>query len=243
MDFFVGGYFLVQGVQLAEQMNKTLLPTKFWTVSQCLCEIYPDSWVFSWGTKSSHDDKDYQAILKLDNDTFQLMQAWADEIFNKGELGWPYVFMNVETAQQFYTQYLQHIPDIKLLSIALADPYWAEFIEDNKPAQGKGEGGIYKKLVQKQVYDGNGIVRGFEILGEEWGEWFHSFVCNSLEDEYVERLHISLNQNGLIDRYEDAVRATYHTNLDEVGAEPVLWLPWLISEYPLSMSKAPNIAF
>jgi hypothetical protein len=76
-------------------------------------------------------------------------------------------------------------------------------------------------------------MRGFEILGEEWGEWFHSFVCNSLENEYVERLHLSLNKNGLIDCYEDAVRATDHTNLDEVGAEPVLWQPWLISEYPL----------
>ena len=72
------------------------------------------------------------------------------------------------------------------------------------------------------------------LLGEEYGEWFHSFVCNALENEYLERLHISLNPNGLIDRYDDAVRAADHTNLDEVGAEPVLWLPWLISEYPLS---------
>jgi hypothetical protein len=234
MDFFVGGYFLVQGVQSPSWMKKALLPTKFWTISQCICEIYPDSWVFSWSTKSSHNDKDYQAILNLDDDTFQLMQTWANEMFSKGELGWPHVFMNLATARQFYLQYLQHIPDIKLFSIALSDAYWAEFIEENKPKPGTGAGGIYQKLLQKQVHNGNAIIRGFEILGEEWGEWFHSFVCNSLGDMYVEQLHISLNQNGLIDRYEDAVRATNYTNLDEVGAEPVLWQPWLISEYSLS---------
>ncbi len=164
MDFFVGGYFLVQGVQSPDRMNKTLLPSKLWTVSQCLCEIYPDNWVFSWGTKSPNDNKDYQAILKLDDDTFKLMQAWADEMFSKGELGWPYVFMNVATAQHFCLQYLQNIPDIKLLSIALSDTYWAEFIENNKPEPGRGAGGIYQKLLQKQVYDGNAITRGFELL-------------------------------------------------------------------------------
>lgn len=231
MDFFVGGYFLVQGFQSADWMkNKTLLPAKFWTVSNCICEIYPDTWIFSWASNSAND---YQKILKLEEEGFKSLQAWADELMTKDELGWPNVFLNITTAKQFYVQYLRHLPDIELLSIALSEPYLIEFIEENKSGPGIGEGGVYKKLQQRQLLENSAIARGFEILGDEYGGQFHSFVCNSLETDYKERLNISLNQNGLIDSYEDAIKAANYTNLDEVGAEPVLWQPWLISEYPL----------
>ena len=234
MDFFVGGYFLVQVASSADWIkNKILLPAKFWTVSTCICEIYPDTWIFSWTSKSTKSANDYQEILKLDDEGFKSVQAWADEMFRKDELGWPNVFLNLEAARQFYVQYLRHLPDIKLLSIALSESYSMEFIEENKPQPGMGEGGVYIKLQQRQLLDNSAITRGFEVLGDEWGGQFHSFICNSLETDYAERLNISLNQNGLIDSYEDAVRAANYTNLDEVGSEPALWQPWLISEYPL----------
>jgi hypothetical protein len=233
MDFIIGGYFLVQAVQSADWMNKSFLPARFWTVSKCICEIIPDTWVFSWASKSTTSTVDYQDILKLDEEGFKSLQAWADEKFRKDELGWPNLFLNLETAKQFYVQYLRHLPDIKLLSIALPDSYWHEFIEENRPEPGMGEGGVYTKLQQRELLQGSVISRGFEILGDEWGGQFHSFVCNSLETAYAEQLNISLNQNGLIDSYEDAVKATNYTNLDEVGSEPALWQPWLISEYPL----------
>jgi hypothetical protein len=230
MDFFVGGYFLVQGIQSADWMNKKLLPAKFWTISGCICEIYPDLWAFNW---SSIPSGDYPEILNLDDKGFELLQTWADELMKKDELGWPNVFLNITIARQFYTRYLSHLPDIKLLSIGLPEAYLAEYIEENSLDPGGGAGGIYKKLQQREFVSDNEIARGFEILGEEYGGRFHSFVCNSLETNYHARLDISLNQHGLIDRYEEAVKATDYTNLDEVGAEPVLWQPWLISEHPL----------
>lgn len=235
MDFFVGGHFLVQAYQSAAwSERKTMLPAKFWTVSKCICEVYPDDWIFSWTTKSSRSPKNYQEILNLDDDAFRSLQAWADEMFSKEQLGWPHVFLHRETARRFYLQYLKHLPDIKLFSIALPEAYWTEFIEENRPTPGMGEGGVYRKLLQKQPLESHAFRRGFEILGDNWGGQFHSFVCNSFEQEYEQRLNISLNQYGLIDRYEDAVRATDHTNRDEVPAEPALWQPWLISEYPFT---------
>lgn len=227
MDFFVGGYFLVQGCHSTDWMNKTLLPAKFWTVSNCICEIYPDTWIFS---RDSHSTDDRQKILKLDAANFKFLQAWADELMTNDALGWPNVFLNEATARLFYLQYLTHLPDIKLLSIALPEPYLIEFIKENP---GQGGCGVYKKLQQRQFIDSGVISRGFEILGAEYGGSFHSFVCNSLETAYGEHLSISLNQNGLVDGYADAVKAAHYSNLDEVGAEPVLWQPWLISEYPL----------
>jgi hypothetical protein len=230
MDFFVGGYFLVQAIQPEDWMNKKLLPAKFWTVSGCICEIYPDLWVFSW---SSISNGDYPKILNLDNRRFKSLQAWADDLMTKEELGWPNVFLNIATARQLYARYLSHLSDIKLLSIGLSEPHLTEYIEENRPDPGMGGGGIYKKLQQREFVSDNAIARGFEILGEECEGRFHSFVCNTLETNYHDRLDISLNQHGLIDSYVEAVKAARYTNLDEVGALPVLWQPWLISEHLL----------
>jgi hypothetical protein len=74
--------------------------------------------------------------------------------------------------------------------------------------------------------------RGFEILGHDDAS-FCSFVCNALERDYDKALGIALNTNGLINSYQDAVRAADYTMRDEVGAEPLLWQPWLVSEYAL----------
>lgn len=230
MDFYVGGYYLVQGHEMPTWMREDQLPVKLWTVSPCICEIYPDSWVFSWSSSSSDN---YQRDLRLDNEGMNSLQALADKLMSQEELGWPNVFLDIVVARNFYHQYLKHIPDIKLLSIALSEPYLSEFVEENRPGPNMGEGGVYKKLLQRHLRDNNAIVRGFEVLGDEYGGQFHSFICNSLQTDYSEELNIALNQNGMIDNYEDAIRAAEYTNLDEVGAEPSLWQPWLILEHPL----------
>ncbi|MEM7343944.1 MAG: hypothetical protein AAF485_06850 [Chloroflexota bacterium] len=215
---------------MTDWMNKTLLPRQFWTVSSCICELYPDSWIFSWSVDSGEN---YQQILQLDDNKFKNLQNWADDVMEKDKFGWPNIFLDITTAREFYNQYLTHLPNIKLLSIGLADSYVTEFIRENKPGPGMGEGGVYKKLLQREPVEVNGISRGFEILGDELGGQFHSFVCNSLETVYKKELNISLNPNGLIERYEEAIEATDYTRLDDVGAEPALWQPWLISEYAL----------
>jgi hypothetical protein len=76
--------------------------------------------------------------------------------------------------------------------------------------------------------------RGYEVLGSEAGGSFHTFACHGLEADYVEKLGLSLNSNGLISDYNDAVRASDYTNLDSTGTEPVPWFPWLVFELPLT---------
>ncbi|MGC4068432.1 MAG: hypothetical protein QM784_28055 [Polyangiaceae bacterium] len=72
---------------------------------------------------------------------------------------------------------------------------------------------------------------GFEVLGANWGGSFHTFSCNSLEQQFSENIGIAFNQDGLIDTYEDALKASEYTNRDDVGAEPVAWYPFRLDEY------------
>lgn len=54
-------------------------------------------------------------------------------------------------------------------------------------------------------------ILGYEILGYEFG-WSHSFVCNTLENEFSKKLNINFNQYGLIDQYDLAIKASDFSN-------------------------------
>jgi hypothetical protein len=75
-------------------------------------------------------------------------------------------------------------------------------------------------------------ILGFEILGFE-GDSFHSWLCNGLERDAADNLGIRPNDAGFISSPADAIRVAEYCNRDDVGSEPVLWLPWLAVEYDL----------
>lgn len=60
---------------------------------------------------------------------------------------------------------------------------------------------------------------------------FHSYLCNSLEDDYDKEFGFRLNSNGFISTIDEAKKLAEYTNQDTVSAEPVLWLPWVIVKY------------
>jgi hypothetical protein len=214
-------------------MDENLLPPVFWSVSSCICEIFPDSWVFTWVTdQTARRHEAIREILQLSEADFFQMQTRFDWLLDNDEFGWPNVFLDADLARDFYASHLDHLPNIKLLSIALPEVYWTEFIEESAPSENVGESGVRRMLRKRQAPGASASVRGFEILGFEMAG-FHSFVCNSLETDYHARLDITLRPNGLIGDYEDAVRAADYTALDEVMAEPALWRPWLVSEHSL----------
>jgi hypothetical protein len=62
-------------------------------------------------------------------------------------------------------------------------------------------------------------------------EKFHSYVCNSLEEDYKLRFGFTLNENGFIDSLEQAIVYCKYSNEKETGTEPVFWLPWGVFEY------------
>ncbi|MBT8200830.1 MAG: hypothetical protein KJO36_09960, partial [Acidimicrobiia bacterium] len=71
----------------------------------------------------------------------------------------------------------------------------------------------------------------FEVLSYEYG-LEHSWLCNRLEDDALAELGVSPNpRTGLLDSRQDATAVADWINEGSIGAEPGLWLPWLIVEY------------
>lgn len=230
-NYYLGGYYLVKGSEIQESMNKEILPSMIFSISSCICKIYPAICALSQ-VKSSEEDIDHvKEELNLDNSGFFELQRYVDLLFNSNRFGWPNVFFDINTAREFYTKYLKHMGHIKLLAIGLSKEYADKFLEKEKPLHGYGKPGVYEILSSRKYMETSKEL-GFEILGYDSGS-FHSFICNRLETDYRDRLNIRFNSNGLIELYEEASRASEYTMRNDVEAEPVLWMPWVIYEYIL----------
>jgi len=82
-------------------------------------------------------------------------------------------------------------------------------------------------LAGNPVADG-GVSLGFEPLVFDGSTPPCSWLCNHLEVSVHRDLGIVPNRHGLIGTYDEARRCTDCISRDDVGAEPGLWLPWLV---------------
>lgn len=232
MDFYFGGYHLIEGAVRSEWMAQDLLPQKIYTPFSCICEQHPDYIALPWVTASEESHKTYREKLQLSEEEYLEMQIYVEEAFNKEEYGWFSIFLDLNAARGFAQRFLRKIPNIKLMVLGVSNEFRQFLLQEYKPKNNQGVFGMYLALKSGQVIDIHTGFRGFEVLGWNYFE-FHSFICNSLERNFVHELDITLNKNGLIDNWQDASRAANYTNDADTGAEPVVWSPWAIVEIPL----------
>lgn len=235
MDHYLGGYYLVEGLPRPAQLSH-FLPATLWTISSCLCKVYPDTWALSWVTATPVDYDAARTRLGLDAASLRTLQGRVDTAFEAERFGWPNVWLDRASAEEFYHQYLAAVPDVRLLAVALPAAFLDGFLQQHTPLPGFGACGLYQLLHRRIKLVDPGQLLGYEILGVEQGGSCHSFLCNYLEVPYRQELQVCFNEHGLIDDYADAVRAAGYTNLPTTGAEPVPWCPWLVVEYALPAS-------
>ena len=235
MRFIAGGYFLVQPRPSTEwRQQKPLLPEKFWTVDGDLCHLYPDLWGWSWTGISGEETADVKARLGQGEAAYRVMQRFVETLFEAGDIGFGGVFFDPESARGFHHRFTSRVPDIKLLSVALAADQIEVFLAHQPPDREKNEGepGI-RAMVRKSLAVASAAgERGYEVLGYDHGA-FNSFAVNYLENEYVHRLGLCLKGYGLFDDYALALQAAERTAKPTTGSEPGLWLPWKVSEHNL----------
>jgi hypothetical protein len=190
-------------------------------------------WGFPWATVAEDRLVEVQQHLNLTDVQFERLRADCDQALNRRLLGWPDVWLDLSAARTFYQTYLKHVDAVKLIAIGLSSRDVDDALSDLAPLKGSDESGVYHVLTQRRILPDGYTVRGYDILGSEYGGSFHSFFCNGLEQAYQEILHVELNDQGLVNEYGAAQQAANYTNLETTGAEPVPWYPWLIVEYPL----------
>ena len=164
--------------------------------------------------------------LGIDNSTYEKMQYWIKEEFEKN-FDFPNIFNNYESAFEFCQNFLYNQHDLKIIGIALPRIHRDSFLEEQDDLRYR----IFKNINNFLPLDSNSTILGYEILGFDAGV-FHSYICNGLEDEYYEKYNLVLNENGFISTEEEAFILSKYTNEEIKDTEPVLWLPWAILDTP-----------
>lgn len=238
MNFYVAGYYLIQGTVKKVWMDKDkLLPEKIWSGSRHICPKFPDSWILGWlSTRKVEAKKELESareIIKLSDDEFLASQADFNELLRRNQFGFPNVFMAPDIAIEKYHQYFSVVPDLKLLGFCLPESYFDEF---NVQYDSKGFdvikiNGVYLKLSQKEIFDGSNPI-GFDLLGFD-GADYCSFLCGSMESEISEKYGVQYNQYGFISEYEQVERVSQAIVSGEEVAEEGFWAPWSVFEIRL----------
>ncbi|WP_066074665.1 hypothetical protein [Neobacillus soli] len=231
MKYISGGYYIVSSIKRPEYMDKDLIPDTIYSASECLCDFHPEINILWGGSKRSK--KDYAQKLNINESTFNEVEKRVEEMFEAEKFTYPQVFTTVELAKEFFCKFLKHLTNAKVIGIGLPKKLVNEFIEyeETEKKTEKEKYGIEKLFLNKTQIDVKGAkMLGYEVIGFEYGT-FHSYLCNGLEKDFKKHFGFTLNENGFIPSLEEAIRFCDYSNDEELGTEPVLWLPWAIFEY------------
>ncbi len=223
--FLSAGFYLIKENDRKEYQNKEFVPEKIISLSNCICDTFPNIWAYQWDNNAI---KEVEIIaLKYGIDT-EIMTKLKEEIYRESDksIGWPNVFYDKKTAIEFYKKFFTKIPDIKLIEVGIEEKYSQKLPKESE------SNGIINKLREKSKVLPNGKIIGYDVVGYAYG-FSCSFLCNGLEKDYKEKFNIILNEIGLFSNYEDAEKVAEYNLRDDVGAEPILWLPWAVIEHEL----------
>jgi hypothetical protein len=169
---------------------------------------------------------------RVDNVVAEVTSLVADG----GRYGWPNVCFTLQAAAVM--QRLAPATDLIVLELALGREHVAAFVAASIPPASLpghaafGEAGVRTGIRRDVAPTGGGHPLGFEPLVFDYALGC-SWLCNGLESAAAQELGIHPNDAGLIPSADQAARVVGYISRPDVGAEPGLWLPWLLIEHPL----------
>jgi hypothetical protein len=135
----------------------------------------------------------------------------------------------VESAREYAVEFLSHLTDPVIFGLGLHPSLLEVFLRTASPS----EVGMPVILAREKTLDDGGEVLGFEplVIDDYTCELGCSWLCNGLERDARDKLDIVINKAGFIESFDEAMRCVRYIRSDDVGAEPSLWLPWLMARY------------
>ncbi len=228
-SYVFAGYRVTQPVARPDYVSSELMPSKIVTGSPCIAHFVPDAWALAW-TRPTEAELDAAArALGLASEQIATITKHVTAAFDREQIGWPNVVTSADALEALATLLPRSRPWI-VLTLGLHRCHLDEFLSTHTPRPGEGTPAVYELIAERRALPAGGRCLGFELLGHDVGGQPHSWLCNGLEVECQRKLGIVPNSQGFLANEQDAERAAAHVSGDEVGAEPVLWLPWLLIE-------------
>lgn len=234
-DFTQAGFFVTRSVTRPDYCHCELLPDSIVSLSSCICQFFPATWTIDW-TSDDHETRlRHASTFGISEDRLEPIVKDVTRLFGDC-FGWESVMYSKDAAQRMIDDFLPKDLDTQIIGAALHNSHVDTYLEYAAPPKPKpgfapaGAHGTFEVLSKRETPEPAGEALGFELLVYDQG-LSHSWLCNGLEKECHSKLGIFPNQHGLIKTFDDAKRCAEHVSSDRVGAEPGLWLPWLLMRY------------
>ena len=234
-QFISAGFLVTREVMRPPYVSEALLPPRMVSASGCIASFIPDTWCIEWTEDTVDRRVEDAAAFGLDSRGLADVTAWVTPRFDTS-IRWPNVIVDLTTANELVSRFLDALPDARVLELALHTSMCEEFCQETEPPPQQpgfaptGRQGVHEVILAHKPPTAGGRVLGFEPLVFDYS-LSCSWLCNSLDTVVHEALGIRPNQHGLIEAFGDARRCVQYISRDDVGAEPGLWMPWLIIDH------------
>lgn len=238
-NYISTGYFITVATKRPDFVDAKLMPESIVSLSSCFGDFFPGAWILEWCGTSETERARIGKVLGIGTEQRLLATAELDDAIDDS-FGWESVIFDFETACEYRKRYFSAGSAAKIFGTALHRELVGEFIEAGTPTTPlPGESpvatpGAVQAAARNLAPATGGTVLGFEPMAFDRGQPTCSWLCNGLEKLCAEKLQIVPNAKGFIDGEQEAARCVQLIGADETGAEPGLWLPWLLIEYPES---------
>ncbi|WP_148273216.1 hypothetical protein [Stigmatella aurantiaca] len=225
------GYLVARPVDRTAFMDASLLPPRVRTASSCLARIAPDTWALAWASFDEAERCEAASRFGIPPSRIAELMDWVTQRFDEDFL-WPNLFLTLEGAREFCATFVPEDSDAGILGLALSCEDADDLLRLTAPTLGEGETGLHRCLARRLPPREGGLCLGSEVLGVEAGGTLHSSLCNGLERAFAQQWSAQPNAHGLFDDHALAQRCAVYAGRGEVGAEPVPWRAWVLTEYP-----------
>ena len=228
-QFYSGGFFLIRaGHPGWKELDAELIPPKIVSLSNCMNKKFNIIWTWI------PENKESAVEFGIPESKWDELNSWCSEGYEeKINLGG--MFTSKYVAQQFIKQFLPDTTDLYLIEAGL--PKYIKPLTWNEPAtDDRPEEGIEKRISKKLSISQDGTILGFDVIGFEYNNLSHSWICTYIHRDMHELYGIKPNQYGLLDDYEDAKKVYEWIEQDEnklTRAEPIPYDFWLVVSHPL----------
>lgn len=235
-DYVSAGYYLVLLSERPEYISSALMPERLLSASPDICDSFPDCWVIEWSTVKEEERVAKAEKFGISRAGLPRVVEWATRAFSE-EFGWPNVFYSLDAARNARVMFFSLLNEVILFGLGIHKSHAAKFLDAAKPPPQQpglapeGETGVFEVVSRGEMLAGGGISLGYELLVTQSGMLTCSWLCNGLERTFADSLDVKPNAHGFIETLEEASRCAQYISQGQVGAEPGLWLPWLVTKY------------
>ena len=235
LEYISAGFLVTREVDRPSHVSAKLLPDRLVSASGCIAPFAPDIWCIEW-TQATQEMRIAGArAFELESQALNKIIAWATARFDKS-IRWPNIIIDYDTANELVNRFLGNLPNVKVLELCLHRSMTSDFCQEAEPQPQmpgfapNGRQGVHEVILEDKPPTNGGCILGFEPLVFNY-TLSCSWLCNSLETQIEQALKIKPNKFGFIDSFDEALKCVEYISRDDVGAEPGLWLPWLVIDH------------